>query len=64
MSDAIPLQDRLAWSIKEYCQLAGISVALYFKLQKAGKGPDTKKIAGRTLIPRDAGLRWLGQSAA
>ncbi len=63
MSDAIPLCDRLAWSIPEFCQLCGISEPLYYKLQRNGEGPAVTKVGARTLIERDAGRDWLRNRA-
>ena len=63
MSDAIPLCDRLAWSIPEFCQLCGISEPLYYKLQRNGEGPPVTKVGARTLIERDAGRDWLRNRA-
>ena len=58
MSDAIPLCDRLGWSIPEFCQLYGISEPLYYKLQRNGEGPVVSKAGARTIIQRDDGFAW------
>jgi hypothetical protein len=58
MSDALPLCDRLAWSIPEFCQLCGISEPLYFKLQRNGEGPVVSKAGARTIIQREDGRAW------
>ena len=58
MSDAIPLCDRLAWSISEFCNLYGISQPLYYKLQRNGEGPVVSKAGARTIIQREDGHAW------
>ncbi len=58
MSDVIPLCDRLAWSIAEFCQLYGISEPLYYKLQRNGEGPVVTKAGARTIIQREDGHAW------
>ncbi len=63
MSGAIPLCDRLAWSIPEFCQLCGISEPLYYKLQRNGQGPRKTKLGSRTVITRKDGHKWLRNRA-
>ncbi len=58
MSDAIPLCDRLRWSISEFCELYGISEPLYFKLKRNGEGPVVTKAGARTIIQREDGHAW------
>ncbi len=55
----VPLCDRLAWSIPEFCQLCGISEPLYYKLQRLGQGPRKTKLGARTVITREDGQEWL-----
>ena len=58
MSDAIPLRDRLGWSIPEFCALYGISEPLYYKLQRNGEGPVVTKAGARTIIQSADGRAW------
>lgn len=46
-------------SVKEFCQYAGISPALYYLLQKRGEGPAETRIAGRVLILKETAAAWL-----
>ena len=48
-------------SIPGFCKTYGISVATYYRMQKAGKGPRVTKVAGRRLIARDTAEAWLRQ---
>jgi len=47
-----------AYSIEEFCQAHGISIDLYFKLQRQGLGPKTLKAGSRTLISVEAAAEW------
>jgi hypothetical protein len=47
-----------AYSIEEFCRSHGISVDLYFKLQRQGLGPRTFKAGSRTLISVEAAAEW------
>jgi hypothetical protein len=54
----VPLLDRLAWDVGEYAALAGCSPAFVWKLLRDGK-LGSVKVAGRRVIPREAGLKLL-----
>ena len=47
-----------AYSIEQFCQAHGISIDLYFKMQRQGLGPPTMKVGGRTLISIEAAAAW------
>ena len=46
----------LAYQVKPFCQLAGISRTTFYELLKSGK-IKAMKLGGRTLIPRDEAER-------
>jgi len=48
----------MAYSIRQFCQAHSISVDTYFRLQRAGLGPLTMKVGGRTLISVEAAAAW------
>jgi hypothetical protein len=48
----------MAYSIAEFCEAHGISVDLYFKLQREGLGPRVMKASARTLISHEAAADW------
>ena len=48
----------MAYSIRQFCQAHSISVDTYFRLQRAGLGPVTMKVGGRTLISVEAAAAW------
>ena len=48
----------MAYSIAEFCEALGISVDLYFKLQRSGLGPRVMKASARTLISHEAAAEW------
>jgi hypothetical protein len=47
-----------AFSIQQFCEAHGISIDLYFKLQRQGLGPKTIKAGTRTLISIEAAAEW------
>ena len=53
-----------ASSINEFCENYDISRAFFYKLLKAGKGPDIMKVGNRTLVSFDAAERWCKQIEA
>jgi hypothetical protein len=53
-----------AYSIEQFCQAHGISIDLYFKMQRQGLGPATMKVGGRTLISIEAAAAWRSEREA
>jgi predicted DNA-binding transcriptional regulator AlpA len=58
-----PLPERqelpaLALTIPEFCVSHGISQALFYELQKDGRGPRTMRIGRRRLISLEEARRW------
>jgi hypothetical protein len=47
-----------AYSIEQFCTAHGISIDLYFKMQRQGLGPKTMKAGSRTLISVEAAAEW------
>jgi hypothetical protein len=50
--------ETLAFSIREFCKLHGISERFYFKRKADGRGPDGVNLGHRVLISREAATRW------
>src|SRR6202035_4491100 len=50
----------LAFSIKQFCELHGISLDFYFKLQRRGLGPKVMRVGARTLISQESAAEWRG----
>jgi hypothetical protein len=48
----------LAFSIKQFCELHGISLDFYFKIQRRGIGPRTMAVGARTLISQESAADW------
>ena len=48
----------MAYSIKQFCAAHDISIDTYFRMQRAGLGPVTMKVGGRTLISVEAATDW------
>src|SRR5262245_29989036 len=46
--------EAMAYSIRQFCEAHNISVDTYFRMQRAGRGPVTMKVGGRTLISIEA----------
>jgi hypothetical protein len=56
---APPPSDALAFSIPQFCLVfAGMSEALYYKLAKAGQGPQTFTVGNRTMISAESAREW------
>jgi hypothetical protein len=53
-----PLDELMAYSIRQFCALHGISIDTYFRLQRQGLGPATMKVLNRTLISVEAAAAW------
>ena len=51
-------EERLAFSVREFCESQGFSVGHYYNLRKLGKTPRTMDVAGRVLISREAIEDW------
>src|SRR5262252_1959111 len=47
-----------AFTVLEFCQAFGISVALLYKLWAQGQGPDRMMVGSRTLISEVAADKW------
>jgi hypothetical protein len=52
-----PIQP-MAYSIPQFCEAHVISIDTYFRMQRAGFGPVTMKVGGRTLISVESAAKW------
>jgi hypothetical protein len=48
----------MAYSIRQFSEAHNVSVDTYFRLQRAGLGPVTMKVGGRTLISVESAAAW------
>lgn len=55
---AIPLTDRFAINVREFCELVGISSATFYRLPPE-KRPPVITLGDRRLITVDAAKAWL-----
>ncbi len=46
-------------SIPSFCKAYGISVATYYRMQRAGMGPRVAKLMGRRMIVTETAEAWL-----
>ena len=46
------------YSVREFCELSGISRGLFYALLRDGKGPHVMKLNRRTLISEQAASEW------
>src|SRR5215510_11743441 len=53
-----PLESDAAYTVENFCLLHGISIQLFYKLQKAGLAPAIMKLGTRTLITRESAAAW------
>ena len=49
---------RLAMSIPEFCSAHRISRALFYILQRTGRGPRIMRVGRRTLVSAEAAAEW------
>jgi predicted DNA-binding transcriptional regulator AlpA len=55
---SLPPTQRLALSIREFCEAHGISEGFFYKLKKQGEGPREMKVGARTLITFESAAEW------
>lgn len=55
---ALGVTGRKAFSIPEFCQSHGISVATFYNLAKDGKSPRVMCVGARRLISEEAATEW------
>jgi predicted DNA-binding transcriptional regulator AlpA len=55
---SLPPTQRLALSIREFCEAHGISEGFFYKLKKQGEGPREMKVGARTLITIESAAEW------
>jgi hypothetical protein len=49
---------RTALTIGEFCRANSISVGMFYKLLKAGRGPKLMKVGRRRLVSIEANANW------
>lgn len=54
----MPLTTTQTYSVKDFCQSFGISIPMFYKLSREGKGPRLMKVGRRTLISSEAADQW------
>ena len=52
---------QLAYSVKEFCNLIGISPRTFYTLQENGEGVPVTRIGRRVLIRHEAAEKWLSE---
>jgi hypothetical protein len=52
---------RIAYTISEFCDLAGISRSFWYNLPAAER-PAARRVAGRVLITADSARAWLANA--
>ena len=58
MNLAPTVKDPPAYSVSEFCAAHRIARGTFYKLLKAGEGPQIVKVGRRTLIPGEAAFAW------
>jgi len=58
MNLAPTVNDPPAYSVHEFCTAHRIARGTFYKLLKAGEGPQIIKVGRRTLIPGEAASAW------
>ena len=53
--------DALCFTLREFCDLHRISRKMYYRMQKAGTGPQEMRVGNKVLITREAAARWRAQ---
>jgi hypothetical protein len=52
------IEEKDAYSIQEWAKRHDVSVPLFYKLQREGRGPRVMHIGRRTLISAEAAAQW------
>lgn len=63
-NNATQLATALAFTVPQFCDAHGISRALFYILQRDGRGPRIMKCGRRTLIARESAEAWRRQMEA
>ncbi|HVI68273.1 MAG TPA: hypothetical protein VM910_37690 [Bradyrhizobium sp.] len=53
-----PSGSLLAMTIPEFARLHGMSVAMFFKMQSQGEGPEMMAIGRRRMVSMESAARW------
>jgi hypothetical protein len=53
-----------AYSPKQFCQIANISLSLLWKAWREGNGPKFGRLGARIIITHQDGMEWLQKLAA
>jgi excisionase family DNA binding protein len=56
--EQIPLAQRQAYSVAEFCALNHVSRTYFYMLAKQGKGPRLMRVGRRFLISAEAAADW------
>jgi hypothetical protein len=56
--------EKLAFSVREFCELHSLSRGHYYNLRRQGLGPVEAKLGTRTIITGEAAARWRAQLTA
>lgn len=59
-----PALPRLNYEIDQFCEAAGITRGLFYKLKREGAGPKTIKVGRRHLVPVKAAEEWIASLMA
>ena len=51
-------EDKLAFTVTEFCRLHGLSRSLFYQLQRSGDGPAVMRLGGRVAVSRESAARW------
>jgi hypothetical protein len=60
-NDAVSIAVALAFTVPQFCSAHGISRALFYIMQRDGRGPRVMKCGRRTLIARESAEAWRRQ---
>jgi predicted DNA-binding transcriptional regulator AlpA len=48
-----------SYSLREWCTMRGISIAMFYKLQESGSAPTSYKVGAKRFISSEADKEWL-----
>jgi hypothetical protein len=54
----VPLADKLAWTIEEFCAVHHLSPSTYYELRKVALNPQEMRIGSRVWITRESAAEW------
>lgn len=60
----VPLDQKLLWSVQEFCTAAGISRQYFYQMMREGNAPEWVMLGKRRMIPAERAKAWVEKKLA